>query len=67
LLLLAQFGKEGKPKTVIPKMSQETLADDRHNPLAGKLRYESLPQTRFIEYNGALSNHSSLLNVILND
>jgi CRP-like cAMP-binding protein len=37
LLLLAHFGKEGAPETVIAKISQETLAEnDRHNPIAGQ-------------------------------
>ena len=43
LLLLAHFGKEGVPETVIPKMSQETLAEMiRHNPLAGELFHEQV-------------------------
>ena len=45
LLLLAHFGKEGKPETVIPKMSQETLADnDRHNAIAGKFFHEQVQE-----------------------
>jgi CRP/FNR family transcriptional regulator, cyclic AMP receptor protein len=68
LLLLAQFGKEGAPETVIPKISQETLAD-----MIGTTRSRvSFFMNRFrklgsIEYNGKLSIHSSLLNVILHD
>jgi CRP/FNR family cyclic AMP-dependent transcriptional regulator len=41
LLLLAHFGKDGTPETVIPKISQEMLAEnDRHNPVAGQLLHE---------------------------
>ena len=68
LLLLAQFGKEGAPETVIPTISQETLADmigttrSRVNFFMNRFR-----KLGFIEYNGKLSIHSSLLNVILHD
>jgi CRP/FNR family cyclic AMP-dependent transcriptional regulator len=68
LLLLAQFGKDGKPETVIPKMSQETLAEmvgttrSRVNFFMNRFR-----KLGFIEYNGGLSVHSSLLNVVLHD
>lgn len=68
LLLLAQFGKEGAPETVIPRISQETLADmigttrSRVNFFMNRFR-----KMGFIEYNGKLSIHSSLLNVILHD
>jgi CRP/FNR family transcriptional regulator, cyclic AMP receptor protein len=68
LLLLAQFGKEGAPETVIPKISQETLADmigtTRSRVSFFMNRFRKLG---FIEYNGKLSIHSSLLNVILHD
>src|SRR5579859_3331619 len=68
LLLLAHFGKEGKPETVIPKMSQETLAE-----MIGTTRSRvSFFMNRFIKlgfihYNGGLQVHSSLLNVVLYD
>jgi CRP-like cAMP-binding protein len=68
LLLLANFGKEGKPETVIPKMSQETLAEivgttrSRISFFMNKFR-----KLGFIEYNGKLEVHSSLLSVILHD
>jgi CRP-like cAMP-binding protein len=68
LLLLAQFGKEGAPETTIPKISQDTLADmigttrSRVNFFMNRFR-----KLGFIEYNGELSIHSSLLNVILHD
>jgi CRP/FNR family cyclic AMP-dependent transcriptional regulator len=68
LLLLAQFGKDGVPETVIPKISQETLADmigtTRSRVSFFMNRFRKLG---FIEYNGKLSIHSSLLNVILHD
>jgi CRP-like cAMP-binding protein len=68
LLLLANFGKDGKPEPVIPKVSQETLAEmigttrSRVSFFMNKFR-----RLGFIEYNGGLSVHSSLLNVILHD
>ena len=68
LLLLANFGKEGKPETVIPKISQETLAEiigttrSRVSFFMNKFR-----KLGFVEYNGTLQVHSSLLNVILHD
>jgi CRP-like cAMP-binding protein len=68
LLLLANFGKEGTPQTVIPKISQETLAEivgttrSRVSFFMNKFR-----KLGFIEYNGGLKIHSSLLNVILHD
>ena len=68
LLLLAQFGKDGTPETVIPKISQETLAEmigtTRSRVSFFMNRFRKLG---FIEYNGTLSVHSSLLNVILHD
>ena len=68
LLLLANFGKEGKPEKVIPKISQETLAEmvgttrSRVSFFMNKFR-----RLGFIEYNGSLEVHSSLLNVVLHD
>ena len=68
LLLLAHFGKEGKPENVIPKISQEVLAEmvgttrSRVNFFMNRFR-----KLGFIEYNGDLEVHSSLLNVILHD
>ena len=68
LLLLANFGKEGKPETVIPKISQETLAEiigttrSRVSYFMNKFR-----KLGFIAYNGHLEVHSSLLNVVLHD
>jgi CRP-like cAMP-binding protein len=68
LLLLANFGKEGKPETVIPKISQETLAEmigttrSRVSFFMNKFR-----RLGFIEYGDTLAVHSSLLNVVLHD
>jgi CRP-like cAMP-binding protein len=68
LLLLANFGKEGKPEPVIPRISQETLAEmvgttrSRVSSFMNKFRRLGL-----IEYNGELSVHTSLLNVVLSD
>ena len=68
LLLLANFGKDGRPEAVIPSISQETLADmigttrSRVSAFMNKFR-----KLGFIEYNGELNVHSSLLNVILHD
>ena len=68
LLLLGNFGKEGKPETVIPKISQETLAE-----IIGTTRsrvsffMNRFRRLGFIAYNGHLEVHSSLLNVVLHD
>ena len=68
LLLLANFGKEGRPEPIIAKVSQETLAEmigttrSRVNHFMNKFR-----QLGFIDYNGTIKVHSSLLNVVLHD
>jgi CRP/FNR family cyclic AMP-dependent transcriptional regulator len=68
LLLLARYGKEGQPDTIIAKIPQETLADlvgttrSRVNFFMNKFR-----KLGFIHYNGGLQVHSSLLNVVLHD
>ena len=68
LLLLANFGKDGAPQTVIPKISQETLAEmigtTRSRVSFFMNRFRKLG---FIHYNGGLQVHSSLLNVVLHD
>jgi CRP/FNR family transcriptional regulator, cyclic AMP receptor protein len=68
LLMLAQFGKEGVPASVIPKISQETLAEmvgtTRSRVCFFMNRFRKLG---FIKYNGTLQVHSSLLNVVLHD
>ena len=72
LLMLAHFGKEGVPETVVPKISQETLAD-----MVGTTRsrvsffMNRFRKMGFIHYaggvEGGLQVHSSLLNVVLHD
>jgi CRP/FNR family transcriptional regulator, cyclic AMP receptor protein len=68
LLLLANFGKEGRPEPVVPKISQETLAEmvgttrSRISHFMNKFR-----KLGFVEYNGRLEIHSSLLHVVLHD
>src|SRR5450432_2242693 len=68
LLLLSRFGKDGKPEVAIPKISQETLAEmvgttrSRVNFFMNRFR-----KLGFIDYNGGLEVHSSLLNIILHD
>jgi CRP-like cAMP-binding protein len=68
LLLLANFGKEGTPQTVIPKISQETLAEiigtTRSRVSFFMNRFRKLG---FVDYNGGLKVHSSLLNIVLHD
>jgi CRP-like cAMP-binding protein len=68
LLLLANFGKDNKPETAIAKISQQTLAEivgttrSRVSFFMNKFR-----KLGFIQYNGQLEVHSSLLNVVLHD
>jgi len=68
LLLMAEFGKPGEPETLIPKITQETLADmigtTRSRVSFFMNRFRSLG---FIEYNGRIRVHKSLLNVVLHD
>jgi len=68
LLLLANFGKEGKQEPVIAKISQETLAEMVGTTRA-RVSYfmNKFRKLGFIEYNGGIEVHSSLLNVILHD
>jgi CRP-like cAMP-binding protein len=68
LLLLAHFGKEGKPETVIPKISQEVLAQ-MIGTTRSRVSYfmNRFRKLGFIHYNGGLQVHSSLLNVVLHD
>jgi CRP/FNR family transcriptional regulator, cyclic AMP receptor protein len=67
LLLLANFGKEGRPEPIIAKISQEVLAEmigttrSRVSHFMNKFR-----ELGFIDYNGHLEVHSSLLSVVLN-
>ena len=68
LLLMAHFGKEGKPEPVVPKVSQEMLAEmvgttrSRVSFFMNKFR-----KLGFVRYNGGLHVHSSLLNIVLHD
>ena len=68
LLLLANFGKEGRPEPILAKISQETLAEmigttrSRVSHFMNKFR-----QLGFIDYNGHLEVHTSLLGVLLAD
>ena len=68
LLLLARYGAEGHPKQVLPKVSQETLAEmigttrSRLNFFMNKFR-----KLGFIQYNGEIHVNNSLLSVVLHD
>lgn len=68
LLLLANFGKEGRPEPIVAKISQETLAE-----MIGTTRsrvshfMNNFRRLGFIDYNGHLEVHSSLLSVVLKD
>jgi CRP-like cAMP-binding protein len=68
LLLLANFGGEGEPEPLLPKISQETLADligttrARINFFMNKFRRLGL-----IDYNGRIEVHRSLLNMVLHE
>jgi CRP-like cAMP-binding protein len=68
LLIMANFGKEGKPEPVIAKISQETLAEmigttrSRVSHFMNKFR-----KLGFIEYNGTMKVHTSLLNMVLHE
>ena len=68
LLLLAHFGKEGKSNAIIPKISQDTLAEmigitrSRVSFFLNKFR-----KLGFLDYNGGVHVHSSLLNIVLHD
>ena len=68
LLLMAEFGKPREPETIIPKITQETLADmigtTRSRVSFFMNRFRKLG---FIEYNGRIRVHKSLLNVVLHD
>ena len=68
LLLLAHFGKESKSEPIIPKISQETLAK-----MVGTTRsrisffMNKFKKLGFIDNNGGLRIHNSLLNIVLHD
>jgi CRP-like cAMP-binding protein len=68
LLLMAEYGEPGEPETLIPKISQETLAE-----MIGTTRsrvsffMNRFRKMGFIDYNGGIKVHKSLLNVVLHD
>ena len=68
LLLMAEFGTPGEPESLIPKITQETLAE-----MIGTTRsrvsffMNRFRKMGFIEYNGRIKVHKSLLNVVLHD
>jgi len=68
LLLMAEFGKPGEPEQYIPKISQETLAEmigtTRSRVSFFMNRFRKLG---FIEYNGRIKVHKSLLDVVLHE
>jgi CRP/FNR family transcriptional regulator, cyclic AMP receptor protein len=68
LLLLAEYGKPGEPESLIPEITQETLAEmigtTRSRVSFFMNRFRKLG---FIEYNGRIRVHKSLLNVVLHD
>ena len=68
LLLLSHFGKEGKPEKIVPKISQEDLAQMVGTTRARVSHFMNKFRTLgFIEYNGGLEVNSSLLSVVLHD
>ena len=68
LLLMAKFGKPGEPEPLLPQITQETLAE-----MIGTTRsrvsffMNSFRKMGFIEYDGRIRVHKSLLNVVLHD
>jgi CRP/FNR family cyclic AMP-dependent transcriptional regulator len=68
LLLMAEFGKPGDPEQYIPKISQETLAE-MVGTTRSRVSYfmNRFRKLGFIEYNGKIRVHKSLLNVVLHD
>jgi CRP-like cAMP-binding protein len=68
LLLLANFGNEGEPAPILAKISQETLAEmigttrSRVSSFMNKFR-----KLGFIDYNGRIEVHRSLLNAVLHE
>ena len=68
LLLMAEFGAQGEPEATIPKVSQETLAE-----MVGTTRsrvsffMNRFRKLGFVEYDGRIRVHKSLLNVVLHD
>ena len=71
LLLLANFGKDEKPESILTKISQETLADmigtTRSRVSFFMNKFRKLGLIDYTGYNGCIEVHSSLLNVVLHD
>jgi CRP-like cAMP-binding protein len=68
LLLLANFGKEGRPEPIVAKISQETLAEMIGTTRSRVSRFmNNFRRLGFITYNGHIEVHSSLLSVLLHD
>ena len=68
LLLLSRFGKEGKPESIVPKISQEDLAQMVGTTRARVSHFmNKFRSLGFIDYNGGLQVHSSLMSVVLHD
>jgi CRP/FNR family transcriptional regulator, cyclic AMP receptor protein len=68
LLLIAEFGKPGEPETLIPKITQVTLAELIGTTLSRVSFFMNrFRKLGFIEYNGRIKAHKSLLNIVLDD
>jgi CRP-like cAMP-binding protein len=68
LLLLARFGKEGQPERVVPKINHETLAQMVGTTRPHISRFmNKFRKLGFIDYNGGLEVHGSLLHMTLHD
>jgi CRP/FNR family transcriptional regulator, cyclic AMP receptor protein len=68
LLLLANFGKDGRPEPLIAKISQETLAEMVGTTRARVSHFmNKFRKLGFIDYNGGIEVHSSLLNMVLHE
>jgi CRP/FNR family cyclic AMP-dependent transcriptional regulator len=65
--LLANFGKDGMPSPVIAKISQETLAEIGTTRSRVSMFMNKFRKLGFVQYNGQLEVHNSLLNVVLHD
>jgi CRP/FNR family transcriptional regulator, cyclic AMP receptor protein len=67
-LILANFGKAGRPEPIIPPISQETLAE-RIGTTRSRVSFfmNKFRQLGFIDYNGHIEVYSSLLSVVLHD
>jgi CRP-like cAMP-binding protein len=68
LLLLSRFGKDGRPQRIVPKVSHETLAEMVGTTRPHISRFmNKFRKLGFIDYNGGLEVHSSLISMMLND